>query len=75
MEMDQEKFNKVIEAARMYYILDYNQSEIAKSLVYQGLRFLDCCRQQKKKALFKLKLWIHLSIVKNCLLSLNKNSI
>lgn len=32
MEMDQEKFNKVIEAARMYYILDYNQSEIAKKL-------------------------------------------
>nr|WP_207771206.1 sugar-binding transcriptional regulator [Priestia megaterium] len=30
--MDQEKFNKVIEAARMYYILDYNQSEIAKKL-------------------------------------------
>ncbi|WP_193603756.1 sugar-binding transcriptional regulator [Niallia nealsonii] len=30
--MDKEKFNQIVEAAKMYYILDYNQSEIAKKL-------------------------------------------
>lgn len=30
--MEQEKLKKVIEAARQYYLLDYNQSDIAKSL-------------------------------------------
>lgn len=30
--MDQEKLSKVIEAAKLYYLLDYNQSEIAKIL-------------------------------------------
>ena len=32
MELDKEKFNQIVEAAKMYYILDYNQSEIAKKL-------------------------------------------
>ncbi|MFZ7946439.1 MULTISPECIES: sugar-binding transcriptional regulator [Bacillaceae] len=30
--MDREKLNKVIEAAKLYYLLDYNQNEIAKML-------------------------------------------
>jgi deoxyribonucleoside regulator len=30
--MEQEKLNKVIEAAKLYYLLDYNQSDIAKLL-------------------------------------------
>ncbi|WP_172799267.1 sugar-binding transcriptional regulator [Bacillus sp. FJAT-29814] len=30
--MDQEKLNKVIEAAKLYYLLDYNQHEIANIL-------------------------------------------
>nr|WP_263328476.1 sugar-binding transcriptional regulator [Neobacillus sp. Marseille-Q6967] len=30
--MDQEKLNKVIEAAKLYYLLDYNQNEIASML-------------------------------------------
>jgi len=30
--MDQEKLSKVIEAAKLYYLLDYNQNEIAKHL-------------------------------------------
>ncbi|MEH7415196.1 sugar-binding transcriptional regulator [Neobacillus drentensis] len=30
--MEQEKLNKVIEAAKLYYLLDYNQNEIAKKL-------------------------------------------
>jgi deoxyribonucleoside regulator len=30
--VDQEKLNKVIEAAKLYYLLDYNQNEIAKML-------------------------------------------
>jgi len=32
VELDKEKFNQIVEAAKMYYILDYNQSEIAKKL-------------------------------------------
>ncbi|TYR81784.1 sugar-binding transcriptional regulator [Priestia megaterium] len=30
--MEKEKLNKVVEAAKMYYLLDYNQNEIAKQL-------------------------------------------
>ncbi|MCM3690350.1 sugar-binding transcriptional regulator [Neobacillus niacini] len=30
--MDQEKLSKVIEAAKLYYLLDYNQNEIAKKM-------------------------------------------
>ncbi|MFL6555747.1 MAG: helix-turn-helix domain-containing protein, partial [Bacillus sp. (in: firmicutes)] len=30
--MDREKLLKVIEAAKLYYLLDYNQNEIAKKL-------------------------------------------
>jgi deoxyribonucleoside regulator len=32
MQVDKEKINKVIEAAKLYYLLDYNQNEIAKML-------------------------------------------
>lgn len=32
MALDQEKLNKVIEAAKLYYLLDYNQHEIANIL-------------------------------------------
>lgn len=32
IKMDQEKLKKVIEAAKLYYLLDYNQNEIAKIL-------------------------------------------
>jgi deoxyribonucleoside regulator len=32
IKVDQEKLNKVIEAAKLYYLLDYNQNEIAKIL-------------------------------------------
>ncbi|WP_430114289.1 sugar-binding transcriptional regulator [Neobacillus rhizosphaerae] len=32
MQVDKEKISKVIEAAKLYYLLDYNQNEIAKML-------------------------------------------
>lgn len=32
IKVDQEKLNKVIEAAKLYYLLDYNQNEIARML-------------------------------------------
>ena len=32
MQVDKEKIGKVIEAAKLYYLLDYNQNEIAKLL-------------------------------------------
>ncbi|WP_420489879.1 sugar-binding transcriptional regulator [Neobacillus drentensis] len=32
MQVDKEKIGKVIEAAKLYYLLDYNQNEIAKML-------------------------------------------
>jgi deoxyribonucleoside regulator len=32
MKVDREKLAKVIEAAKLYYLLDYNQNEIAKTL-------------------------------------------
>ncbi|WP_280770465.1 sugar-binding transcriptional regulator [Salipaludibacillus daqingensis] len=47
--MDQEKRNKVIEAARMYYVYDYNQSVIAEKLGVSRptvSRLLDLAKQE-----------------------------
>lgn len=53
--MDRDKQQLSIEAARLYYLSDYSQQEIASSLTCRGQRCLVCFSMRRKKGTSKLQ--------------------
>jgi deoxyribonucleoside regulator len=56
MTVDQEKLTKVIEAAKLYYLLDYNQNEIAKILGVSRPTVSRFLQQAKSEGIVQIKI-------------------
>jgi deoxyribonucleoside regulator len=54
--MDQNKLKKAIEAAKLYYLLDYNQNEIAKKLGVSRPTVSRLLQQAKNEGLVQIKI-------------------
>lgn len=56
ISVDREKLSKVIEAAKLYYLLDYNQSEIAKVLGVSRPTVSRLLQQAKSEGIVQIKI-------------------
>jgi deoxyribonucleoside regulator len=56
MQLEQDKLNKVIEAAKLYYLLDYNQNEIAKILGVSRPTVSRLLQQAKSDGIVKISI-------------------
>lgn len=63
--MSEEKHRKVVEAARLYYILDYNQNEIAKKLGISRPTVSRLLQQAKKEGIVQIRINDPLEDVEN----------
>ncbi|MFB6466197.1 sugar-binding transcriptional regulator [Cytobacillus sp. Hz8] len=54
--MEEEKLKKIIEAAKLYYLLDYNQNEIAKKLGVSRPTVSRLLQQAKRKGIVKIQI-------------------
>lgn len=68
--MDQEKLGKVIEAAKLYYLLDYNQNEIAKILGVSRPTVSRLLQQAKSDGIVKINIMDPTEDVENLALQL-----
>ncbi|MFP7295635.1 sugar-binding transcriptional regulator [Neobacillus niacini] len=70
--MDLEKLSKVIEAAKLYYLLDYNQSEIAKKLGISRPTVSRLLQQAKSEGMVQIKIMDPTEDVESLALQLEK---
>ncbi|MEH6993423.1 sugar-binding transcriptional regulator [Neobacillus drentensis] len=70
--MDQEKLSKVIEAAKLYYLLDYNQNEIAKILGISRPTVSRLLQQAKSEGIVQITIMDPTEDVENLALQLEK---
>lgn len=54
--MEQEKLKKVVEAAKLYYLLDYNQNDIAKKLGVSRPTVSRLLQQAKEEGIVEIKI-------------------
>ncbi|TDL66382.1 sugar-binding transcriptional regulator [Rhodococcus qingshengii] len=70
--MDREKLSKVIEAAKLYYLLDYNQNEIAKILGISRPTVSRLLQQAKSEGIVQITIMDPTEDVENLALQLEK---
>ncbi|WP_179301713.1 sugar-binding transcriptional regulator [Neobacillus jeddahensis] len=70
--MDQEKLTKVIEAAKLYYLLDYNQNEIAKVLGVSRPTVSRLLQQAKSDGIVQIKIMDPTEDIENIAVQLEK---
>ncbi|MEH7546801.1 MULTISPECIES: sugar-binding transcriptional regulator [Bacillaceae] len=70
--MEQDKLNKVIEAAKLYYLLDYNQNEIAKILGVSRPTVSRLLQQAKSEGIVKISIMDPTENVENLASQLEK---
>jgi deoxyribonucleoside regulator len=70
--VDQEKLSKVIEAAKLYYLLDYNQNEIAKILGISRPTVSRLLQQAKSEGIVQITIMDPTEDVENLALQLEK---
>ncbi|MEH7113725.1 sugar-binding transcriptional regulator [Neobacillus niacini] len=70
--MDREKLSKIIEAAKLYYILDYNQNEIAKVLGISRPTVSRLLQQAKEKGIVQITIMDPTEDVENLAAQLEK---
>lgn len=70
--MDQEKLSKVIEAAKLYYLLDYNQNEIAKILGISRPTVSRLLQQAKSEGIVQINIMDPTEDVESIALQLEK---
>ena len=70
--MDREKLSKVIEAAKLYYLLDYNQNEIAKILGISRPTVSRLLQQAKSEGIVQITIMDPTEDVDNLALQLEK---
>jgi len=72
IQVDREKLNKVIEAAKLYYLLDYNQNEIAKILGVSRPTVSRLLQQAKSDGIVQINIMDPTEDVENLALQLEK---
>ncbi len=70
--MDREKLSKIIEAAKLYYLLDYNQNEIAKVLGISRPTVSRLLQQAKEKGIVQITIMDPTEDVENLATQLEK---
>jgi deoxyribonucleoside regulator len=70
--VDREKLSKVIEAAKLYYLLDYNQNEIAKRLGISRPTVSRLLQQAKSEGIVQITIMDPTEDVENLALQLEK---
>ncbi|NWQ44117.1 sugar-binding transcriptional regulator [Bacillus sp. EB106-08-02-XG196] len=70
--MDKEKLSKVLEAARLYYLLDYNQNEIAKILGISRPTVSRLLQQAKSEGIVQITIMDPTEDVENLAIDLEK---
>ncbi|PFO04229.1 RNA polymerase subunit sigma-70 [Bacillus sp. AFS076308] len=70
--MEQDKLNKVIEAAKLYYLLDYNQNDIAKILGVSRPTVSRLLQQAKSEGIVKISIMDPTENVENLASQLEK---